>query len=95
MAEAYFNIVVIGGPLTIVALAILASASYRGGDAELLDWRLARSPEREAELHRDEVEQMLEAQNRHRTRRGAPKRTLSQVIQHAHVSRLLADAPAG
>ena len=46
---------------------------------EILDWKPTRSPEVEAENEIDDVEQMIEAQNEIRRRRGKPERTLEDV----------------
>jgi len=75
MAQAYFLVMALGVPLLLLILAIVAGASYRGSYATLLDWRPTRSPQREAELQHDDVDQMLAALNRYRRRRGAPEVT--------------------
>jgi ribosomal protein S3 len=75
---------VIGVPLLILLLAIVAAASHRGGNATLLDWRPTRSPSREAELQHNEIAQMLAARNRFRRRRGAPEQSLQQAIESTH-----------
>jgi hypothetical protein len=56
----------------IVAIGILLALGkwYPGSGAEQVDWRPTRSPEVEAELELDDVEQMLEAQNAYRRKRG-------------------------
>lgn len=56
--------------LIVVCLVLLARA-YPGSGADLVDWRPTRSHELEAQLELDDVEQMLEAQNEYRRRRGA------------------------
>jgi hypothetical protein len=81
--QLYFFSVVLGFPLVIIALALLAGHLNRYGYAELLDWKPTRSPELEVELELGDIEQMLAAQNRHRRRRGAPERTLAQVSERA------------
>jgi hypothetical protein len=81
--QLYFLSMVLGLPLLILALAMLAGHFHRDGYAELLDWKPTRSPEREVELELSDVEQMLAAQNRHRRRRGAPERTLAEVTRRA------------
>ena len=52
---------------------------YPGSGAEQVDWRLTRSPEVEAELELDDVDQMLEAQNARRRASGRPERTEEDV----------------
>ena len=58
MASAYFLGMVVGVPLALTLLAILAGYLCRDRDAEVLDWRPTRSPEREAELQLSELDQM-------------------------------------
>jgi hypothetical protein len=82
MVEAYFLAMVIGFPLVVLAVALLAGYFHRDGYAELLDWKPTRSPEREVELELGDIQQMLDAQNRHRRRRGAPERTLEEVTEN-------------
>ena len=86
MAQLYFLVVVLGVPLSIFAIAGVAGYLHRGGYEELLDWKPTRSPEREAELERGDLDQMLAAQNRYRRRRGAPERPLEEVTAHAWAS---------
>ena len=83
MAETYFLCMVLGLPLVVLVVALLAGHFNRDGYAELLDWKPTRSPQREIELELSDVEQMLAAQNRHRRRRGAPERTLEEVTERA------------
>jgi hypothetical protein len=77
-------------PLTIVMLAIAAifvlaivllGRFYPGSGAEQLDWRPTRSAELEASNEIDDVEQMREAINVRRRRRGAPELTDEAVYR--------------
>ncbi len=52
---------------------------YPGSGAEQVDWRPTRSPELEAELELDDVDQMLEAQNERRRRTGRPEISEDEV----------------
>ncbi len=81
--QTYFFSMVLGFPLVILVLALIAGHFHRDGYAELLDWKPTRSPEREVELELGDIEQMLDAQNRHRRRRGAAEQTLAQVRERA------------
>jgi hypothetical protein len=65
----------------IVAIGILLALGkwYPGSGAEQVDWRPTRSPEVEAELELDDVDQMLEAQNARRRASGRPERTEEDV----------------
>ncbi len=52
---------------------------YPGSGAEQVDWRPTRSPELEAELELDDVDQMLEAQNARRRATGRPELTEEDI----------------
>lgn len=60
--------------LIVICLVLLARA-YPGSGADLVDWKPTRSHELEAQLEVDDVQQMIEAQNQYRRRRGAPELT--------------------
>src|SRR5258707_1678707 len=47
--------------------------------AQVLDWKPTRSPEVEAELELDDIDQMLEAQNERRRATGRPERTENDI----------------
>ena len=47
----------------------------------MLDWKPTRSVETEAELELDDIDQMLEAQNERRRRRGEPERTEDDIAR--------------
>ena len=53
-----------------------------------MDWKPTRSPELEAELELDDVDQMIEAQNARRRASGRPEITEDDV--HAEAARELA-----
>ena len=59
----------------IVLVLVLLARAYPGSGADLVDWKPTRSHEVEAQLEVDDVQQMLEAQNEYRRRRGAPELT--------------------
>ena len=65
----------------VVAIAILLALGkwYPGSGAAQVDWRPTRSPELEAELELDDVEEMLEAQNARRRASGRPERTEEDI----------------
>jgi hypothetical protein len=86
MAEIYFLVVGVGVPLSLFVIAMLAGLVHRDGYPGL-DWKPTRSPEREAELELSEIDQMLAAQNRYRRLRGAPERSLEEVIAARSSSR--------
>lgn len=55
--------------LIVLGLVLLARA-YPGSGADLVDWKPTRSHEVEAQLEVDDVQQMIDAQNEYRRRRG-------------------------
>jgi hypothetical protein len=67
----------------IVLLLVLLARAYPGSGADLLDWKPTRSPEVEAQLEIDDVQQMIDAQNEYRRRRGAEDLTESDVEEWA------------
>jgi hypothetical protein len=71
-------IVAVGMGVLLVAL-LLIGRFYPGSGADVLDWKPTRSIETEVELELDDIEQMLEAQNERRRRRGEPERTEADV----------------
>lgn len=73
-------------------LAFLAIGKYHPvSGPEVLDWKPARSPEAEAELELEDVDQMLEAQNARRRASGRPERTEHDVEQTVHEDRQFID----
>ena len=59
------------GALVLAFLMFLAIGRYYpGSGAEQVDWRPTRSPELEAELELDDIDQMIEAQNERRRASG-------------------------
>ena len=77
----WFLVIVVGWPASLLFLALLAGHFYGSDYRELLDWKPARSPAREAELERHELEQMLAALNKYRRQRGAPERSPEEVVE--------------
>ena len=61
----------------IVLLLVLLARAYPGSGADLVDWRPTRSYEDEARLETEDIQQMIEAQNEMRRRRG--ERELTQA----------------
>jgi hypothetical protein len=67
----------------IVLVLVLLARAYPGSGADLVDWKPTRSPELEAQLEIDDVQQMIEAQNEYRRRRGEEDLTEEQVQEWA------------
>ena len=62
------------GMLVVVFLIFLAIGKwYPGSGAEQVDWKPTRSYEDEVRLEREDVDQMIEAQNERRRRSGRPE----------------------
>ena len=67
----------------VVGILVLLARAYPGSGADLVDWRPTRSYEDEARLESEDVQQMIEAQNEMRRRRGAPDLTEEDVHRMA------------
>jgi hypothetical protein len=70
----YFVLGTVAMVLLVVGILFLIEHFYTGNNAELLDWKPTRSPEVEAQNEVDDVQQMLDAQNEMRRRRGLAPR---------------------
>jgi hypothetical protein len=80
------------GFLLIVFLIFLAIGKYHPvSGAEVLDWKPTRSPEVEAELELDDVQQMLEAQNERRRADGRGERSEEDVEAQVQADRAFID----
>jgi len=66
-----FALVMLGLVGLLVLLLVLVARAYPGSGADLVDWKPTRSYEDEARLEVEDVQQMLDAQNEYRRRRGA------------------------
>jgi hypothetical protein len=65
--------------LFFIGVILLVGHFYPGSGADIVDWKPTRSYETEVQLEQDDVQQMLEAQNEMRRRRGLPDRTEDDV----------------
>ena len=74
-----FPLIVLGGIGIIVAVLVLVGRLYPGSGADLLDWQPTRSYETELELEAQDIDQMLEAQNQYRRKRGERELTEDDV----------------
>src|SRR3954462_13044214 len=80
------------GFILILFLIFMAIGKYHPvSGAEILDWKPTRSPEVEAELELDDVDQMLEAQNARRRASGREERTEEDVQMQVHEDRAFID----
>lgn len=69
----------------VVGVLVLIDHFYEGSSADLIDWKPTRSAAVEAQNEVDDVQQMVEAQNEMRRRRGAGD--LDEVGLRAEVER--------
>jgi hypothetical protein len=67
----------------IVFVLVLLARAYPGSGADLVDWRPTRSYEDEARLETEDIQQMIEAQNEMRRRRGKPAMTRADAQRMA------------
>jgi hypothetical protein len=74
-----FMLVTLGMVGLIVLVLVLLARAYPGSGADLVDWKPTRSYEDEARLEMEDVQQMIDAQNEYRRKRGAEDLTSAQV----------------
>ena len=74
-----FAVFVLFGLVFAFCVFLALGRYYPGSGAEQVHWRPTRSPEVEAELELDDVDQMLEAQNARRRASGRPERTEADI----------------
>ena len=87
-----FTLFVLFGFVVMIGVFLAIGKWYPGSGAEQVDWRPTRSPEVEAELELDDIDQMLEAQNARRRASGRPERTEDDIrAQVAEDERLRAE----
>jgi hypothetical protein len=70
-----FILISFGMVAALVVVLVLIARAYPGSGADLVDWRPTRSYEDEAMLELEDVQQMIEAQNVYRRKRGADELT--------------------
>jgi hypothetical protein len=80
--------VVFGGLLLFFVVTVLLLGLFSERSArDYLDWKPTRSPEVEAQNEIDDVEQMIEAQNELKRRRGAPEISEEEIEQRVREDR--------
>ena len=70
-----FILISFGLVAALVIVLVLLARAYPGSGADLVDWKPTRSYETEAMLELEDVQQMIDAQNAYRRKRGAPELT--------------------
>ena len=83
MADDLFMWVMVGIFVLLVLFILGLGMFYPGSGAEQLGWKPTRSPELEAQNEVDDLDQMLEAANRRRRKRGDAE--LTETDMHARV----------
>ncbi|MCW3015725.1 MAG: hypothetical protein JWO02_2817 [Solirubrobacterales bacterium] len=86
-----FAVIILGGVGGVIVACLLLGRFYPGNGSDVLDWRPTRSPEVEAQNEVDDLQQMLEAANRRRRRRGEPelteasmRRSVAENVRESH-----------
>jgi hypothetical protein len=82
--------------LFFIGVILVVGHFYPGSGADLVDWKPTRSYETEVQLEEDDIQQMLDAQNEMRRRRGAPELTedeLNRKVAEDQANRLRGRGP--
>jgi hypothetical protein len=80
--------VIFGGLLAFFVVTVLLLGLFSKRSAlDILDWKPTRSPEVEAQNDIDDVQQMIDAQNDLRRRRGLPERDEEQIAAEVRRAR--------
>ena len=82
-----FGVFVAASLLAVFLVFYAIGKWYPGSGAEQVDWRPTRSPEVEAELELEDMQQMLDAQNERRRRSGRPEITEDDVTAQVEEDR--------
>lgn len=93
-----FVFLTLGMLALIVGVLFLIDRNYKGSTADLVDWKPTRSPEVEVQNEIDDLQQMLDAQNEMRRRRGAPEideSALRAEVEEEELERLRRGDPFG
>jgi hypothetical protein len=87
-----FTLIVAGGLGAFVIALLLIGRYHPKSGADVLDWRPTRSVETEVLLEYEDVDQMLEAKNERRRRKGLPEITERDVRERVAADLRAADA---
>jgi hypothetical protein len=74
-----FAVFVLFAFIVVLGIFLALGKWYPGSGAEQVHWRPTRSPELEAQLEVEDIDQMLEAQNARRRASGRPELTEDDV----------------
>jgi hypothetical protein len=79
-----FAVFILFGFIVVLGIFLALGKWYPGSGAEQVHWRPTRSPELEAQLEVEDIDQMLEAQNARR--RASGRRALTEDDVRARVA---------
>ena len=82
-----FGVFIFGSLFVLFLIFYAIGKWYPGSGAEQVDWRPTRSPEVEAELELEDMQQMLDAQNERRRRTGREEITEEDVAMQVEEDR--------
>jgi hypothetical protein len=81
-----FVVIMVGGVLGLLLALILLGLFYPGSGADQVGWRPTRSAEEQIQNEIDDLDQMLEAANMRRRRRGQAELTEQEVHQQVNAA---------
>jgi hypothetical protein len=93
-----FVLLTLGMLALMIGVLVLVGHFHQGSSADLIDWKPTRSPEVEARNEIDDVQQMLDAQNEIRRRRGVAEIDEAQLraeVEEEEMERLRRGDPFG
>lgn len=74
-----FILITLGMLALLIGVLLVVGHYYPASSADLVDWTPTRSPQVEAENEIADIQQMLDAQNEMRRRRGMPERSEQEL----------------
>jgi len=74
-----FILITLGMLALLIGVLLVVGHYYPASSADLVDWKPTRSTQVEAENEIADVQQMLDAQNEMRRRRGVPERSEQEL----------------
>jgi hypothetical protein len=81
-----FVVIMVGGVVGLLLALVLLGLFYPGSGADQVGWRPTRSAEQQIQNEIDDLDQMLEAANARRRRRGQAELTEEQVHQQVNAA---------
>ena len=92
-----FILITLGMLALLIGVLLVVGHYYPASSADLVDWKPTRSPQVEVENEVADIQQMLDAQNEMRRRRGMPERSeqeLRDEVAEEELERLRNDPSA-